>query len=109
MENANRASLDAVGKSMRQIRKAVGAARIDPRLLTYAEKLQYEGFQRREETNASILSLSQEGVAIREIVLAVRSNPTCRGWTNNGPPAAETASHCGEPCANAAFAAAAAW
>jgi transposase len=68
MENASRAFLDAVGKSMRQIRKAIGAARIDPRFLTYAEKLQYEGFQRREETNASILSLSQEGVAIREIV-----------------------------------------
>jgi transposase len=68
MENASRAFLDAVGKSMREIRKAIGAARIDPRLLTYAEKLQYEGFQRREETNGSILSLSQEGVAIREIV-----------------------------------------
>jgi transposase len=67
MENASRAFLDAVGKSMRQIRKAIGAARIDPRLLTYAEKLQYEGFQRREETNASIFSLSHEGVAIREI------------------------------------------
>ena len=68
MENASRAFLDAVGKSMRQIRTAIGAARIDPRLLTYAEKLQYEGFQRREETDASIRSLSQEGVAIREIV-----------------------------------------
>lgn len=68
MENASRAFRDAVGKSMRQIRKAIGAARIDPRLLTYAEKRQYEGFQRREETNASILSLSREGVAIREIV-----------------------------------------
>ena len=68
MENASRAFLDAVGKSMRQIRKAIGAARIDPKLLTYAEKLQYEGFQRREETNASILSLSQDGVTIREIV-----------------------------------------
>src|ERR1700761_4031151 len=68
MENASRAFLDAVGKSMRQIRKALGVARIDPNLLTYAEKLQYEGFQRREETNASILSLSEDGVAIREIV-----------------------------------------
>jgi transposase len=68
MENASRAFFDAVGKSMRQIRKAIGAARIDPNLLTYAEKLQYEGFQRREETNASILSLSEDGVAIREIV-----------------------------------------
>jgi transposase len=68
MENASQAFLDAVGKSMQEIRGAIGAARIDPRLLTYAEKLQYEGFQRREETNASILSLSQEGVAVREIV-----------------------------------------
>lgn len=69
MENASRAFLDAVGKSMRQIRMALGVvARIDPNLLTYAEKLQYEGFQRREETNASILSLSEDGVAIKEIV-----------------------------------------
>jgi len=68
MENASRAFLDAVGKSMRQIRKTIGAGRIDPKLLTYAERLQYEGFQRREETNASILSLSQEGAPIREIV-----------------------------------------
>ena len=68
MENASRAFLDAVGKSMRQIRRAVGAARIDPKLLTHAEKLQYEGFQRREEANASILSAAKEGVAIREIV-----------------------------------------
>jgi transposase len=68
MENASRALLEAVGKSMQQIRRAIGAAKIDPALLTYAEKLQYEGFQRREETNASILSLSGEGVGIREIV-----------------------------------------
>ena len=60
MENASRAFLDAVGKSMRQIRRAVGAARIDPKLLTHAEKLQYEGFQRREEANASILSAATE-------------------------------------------------
>ncbi len=68
MENASRAFLDAVGKSMRQIRKAIGAAKIDPGLLTYAEKLQYEGFQRREETNASIFSMAKEEVAIREMV-----------------------------------------
>lgn len=68
MENASRAFLDAVGKCMRQVRTAIGAARIDSELLTYAEKLQYEGYQRREETNAAILSLSKNGVAIREIV-----------------------------------------
>jgi transposase len=68
MENASRAFVDVVSKCMRQIRTAIGVARMDPALLTYAEKLQYEGHQRREETNASILSLSQKGVGIREIV-----------------------------------------
>jgi len=43
---------------MRQIRSAVGATTIDPKLLTAAERLQYEGYLRREETNATILGLS---------------------------------------------------
>ncbi len=43
MENASRAFLDAVRKSMRQIRAAIGAATINPKLLTSAERLQYEG------------------------------------------------------------------
>ncbi len=46
MENASRAFLEAVRKSMRQIRAAMGAAFIDPSLLTFAEKLQYEGYLR---------------------------------------------------------------
>jgi hypothetical protein len=40
MENASRAFLDAVSKTMRQIRRAVGSTVIDPKLLTYAERLQ---------------------------------------------------------------------
>lgn len=68
MENASRAFLDAVGKSMRQIRKAVGSSMIDPKLLTYAERLQYEGFLRRQETNEAILELSKRGVPIKQIV-----------------------------------------
>src|SRR5580704_13452600 len=68
MENASSAFLDAVRKSMRQIRLAMGAAVIDLSLLTFAEKLQYEGYLRREETNAAILSLSQQGITIKEIV-----------------------------------------
>ena len=131
MENASRAFLDAVGKSMRQIRKTIGAGRIDPKLLTFAERLQYEGFQRREETNASILSLSQEGAryerlcAERDTAEAwsarfcavsvrtssardpVRLNPICLGWTPNGTPDAEMALRYGEPCESAVFAAAA--
>ena len=68
MENASRAFLDAVRKSMQQIRNAIGATTIDPGLLTAAERIQYEGYLRREETNAAILALAKEGVPIKEIV-----------------------------------------
>ena len=51
MENASSAFVDAVRKSMGKIRKAIGAATINPDLLTAAERLQYEGYLRREETN----------------------------------------------------------
>ena len=68
MENASHAFLDAVRKSMRHIRVAIGAAKIDPDLLTAAETIQYEGYLRREETNAVILGLAKDGVTIKEIV-----------------------------------------
>jgi transposase len=68
LENASRAFLDAVRKSMRQIRSAIGAAMINRDLLTAAEQLQYEGYLRREETNAAILGLAKEKAPIKEIV-----------------------------------------
>src|SRR3981189_1319335 len=68
MENASRHFLDAVRKSMRQIRTVVGATTIDPKLLTAAERLQYEGYLRREETNVAILALSKSGTPIKQIV-----------------------------------------
>ena len=68
MENASAAFLDAVRKSMRSIRSVIGATTIDPELLTCAEKLQYEGYVRREETNAVILALAGQSVAIKDIV-----------------------------------------
>jgi transposase len=68
MENASRAFLDAVRKSMRQIRMIIGATTINPDLLTSAERLQYEGYLRREETNAVILALANDGVPIKQIV-----------------------------------------
>jgi transposase len=49
MENVSRAFLDAVRKSMRQIRSAIGATTINPVHLTAAERIQYEGYLRREE------------------------------------------------------------
>lgn len=68
MENASRAFLDAVRKSMRQIRTVIGATTINPKLLTAAERLQYDGYLRREKTNAAILSLSKNGLPITQIV-----------------------------------------
>ena len=68
MENASRAFLDAVRKSMRQIRRAVGAMTINPALLTAAERVQYEGYLHREDTNTAILTLAKDGIAIKEIV-----------------------------------------
>jgi transposase len=68
MENASRAFLDTVRKSMRQIRSAIGATTINPELLTAAERIQYEGYLRREETNAAILALSKDGMPIKQIV-----------------------------------------
>ena len=76
MENASQAFLDAVRKSMRQIRTAIGATTINPALLTAAEKLQYEGYLRREETNAAILAMAKDGATIKEIV---RSTGYSRG------------------------------
>jgi transposase len=68
MENASSAFLDAVRKSMRSIRVAIGATKIDPDLLTCAEKLQYEGYLRREKTNAAIMKLAGDGIPIKGIV-----------------------------------------
>ena len=68
MENASRAFLEAVRKSMRQIRSVIGATVINPALLTSAERLQYEGYQRREETNAAVMAMFSDGVPIKQIV-----------------------------------------
>jgi transposase len=68
MENASHAFLEAVRKSMRQIRSAIGATTISPDLLTCAERIQYEGYLRREETNAAILTLAKDGVPLKQIV-----------------------------------------
>ena len=68
MENASHAFLDAVRKSMRQVRTAIGTATVNPKLLTAAERLQYEGYLRREEANAVIRGFVSEGLSIKEIV-----------------------------------------
>ena len=68
MENASAAFLEAVRRSMRPIRQALGSAVIDPALLTCAERLQHDGYLRREEAYGAIRALVQVGTPIREIV-----------------------------------------
>ncbi len=48
MENASAAFLEAVRRSMRPIRMALGSTVINPALLTHAERLQHDGHLRRE-------------------------------------------------------------
>ena len=64
MENASAAFLDAVRKSMR----AIGTPTITPELLTAAEKLRYESYLRREDTNAAIAKLARDRLSIKQIV-----------------------------------------
>ena len=68
MENASAAFLNAVRRSMRVIRTAIGATMINPKLLTCAERLQYEGYLRRTQTNAVIMALVRDAVPLKEIV-----------------------------------------
>jgi hypothetical protein len=61
MENASQAFLDAVRKSMRAIRQALQVGELDPELLTCAERLQYEGFKRRQDADEAIRALLGKG------------------------------------------------
>jgi len=68
LENASTAFLAAVQREMPAIRKAIGAKTLDPKLLTAAERLQYEGFQRRQQTNRLVRQMADDGTPIRRIV-----------------------------------------
>ncbi|SNT42097.1 ISL3 family transposase [Tropicimonas sediminicola] len=68
LENASAAFLAAVQQSMPAIRKAIGVTTLDPKLLTAAEKLQFEGFQRRKRTNRMVRRMADDGVPIKRIV-----------------------------------------
>jgi transposase len=68
LENASAAFLSAVQRSLPAIRKAIGSQTVDPKLLTAAERLQYEGFLRRRQTNGMVRQMAADGVPIRRIV-----------------------------------------
>jgi transposase len=67
MENASAAFLDAVRRSMRPIRQVLGSAVIDATVLTCAERLQYDGYLRRQESHQTIKHLADAGTSIKEI------------------------------------------
>jgi len=67
MENASAAFLDAVRRSMREIRTAIGATTINPELLTCAERLRYQGYLRRQDAHTAIGALVRAGVPLKEI------------------------------------------
>ncbi|KXF91039.1 hypothetical protein AT574_09235 [Phaeobacter inhibens] len=68
LENASRAFFDAVRKSLGDIRKSFARNEVSPDLLTAAERVQYEGYLRRQETNAAVQALAAEGIGIKAIV-----------------------------------------
>ena len=66
-ENASAAFLLAVKRHMRDVRRALGHGPVDAATLTAAERLQHEGWQRRADADAAVLTLHGQGVAIKEI------------------------------------------
>ena len=67
MENASHAFLDAVRKSIRQIRTAIGAATINPAVLAAAEKLNMTA------TKTLVPAMAKEGAPIKGTVRSAGS------------------------------------
>jgi transposase len=85
MENASAAFLEAVRRSMRAIRLALGPVAINPDLLSCAERLQHEGFMRCQESSQAIKALAHSGMSIKEITRRTgRSRKLVRGMLRGG-------------------------
>ena len=85
MDNASAAFLEAVRRSMRAIRQVLGSTVIDPALLTSAERIQYEGSQRRQENDQAIQVLAAAGKSIKEITRSTgRSRELVRSVLRGG-------------------------
>ena len=70
---------------MRAIRQVLGATVIDPALLTSAERIQYSGFQRRQDNSQTIKALAAAGRSIKEITRSTgRSRKLVRNVLRGG-------------------------
>jgi hypothetical protein len=80
MENASAAFLGAIRRNMRDIRRALGQGSIDKATLTAAERIQYDGWRRRIESDAIVLKLHAENRPLNEIARRTgRSRKLVRG------------------------------
>ena len=68
LENGTAAFVEAVKRQMRDLRRAITSGDVDPDALTAAEKLQWIGWQRRDEVNAMVRGLHGQGRSIKAIV-----------------------------------------
>jgi transposase len=85
MENASAAFLEAVRRSMKAIRQVLGSTVIDPALLTCAERIQYEGFLRRQDDSQRIKALAEAGESIKQITRSTgRSRKLVRSVLRGG-------------------------
>jgi len=85
MENASAAFLEAVRRSMRAIRQVLGSTVIDTALLTSAERIQYDGFLRRQDNSKAIKALAATGKSIKEITRSTgRSRKLVRSVLRGG-------------------------
>jgi transposase len=67
MANASAAFLEAVRRSMKLLRDALGVGTIDPDRLTSVERRQLEGAKRRDAENACVRALADAGISLKEI------------------------------------------
>lgn len=65
--NASAAFLEAVRRSMKPLREALGVGTVDPNLLTSIEHRQIEGAKRRDAENATVRALADAGISLKEI------------------------------------------
>ena len=68
LENATAAFVEGVKRHMGDLRRAIVGGDIDPAALSAAEKLQWDGWQRRDEVNETVRAMRGKGCSIKGIV-----------------------------------------